>query len=260
MNRFSSFITHHSSFERKHKFTLIELLIVIAIIAILAGLLLPALNAARGKARAISCMGNLRQLYGYWSMYADDNREYVMHFNRPDVTSGKSWVEWITVNLFNKKTEGMLIKMMSCPADDSRNGVYANIKIQPASYGMNSGFGWAYRDAIPPMMSGSNKTCRWYSKLSQRNPNLDKTLVFADCWKRLSVTKKNTNNCNINDKIALCEKQYDIGIYKAHSSGMNAAYMNGSVQMSNYRWRCESCCYNDVWNVPAIRITQRFND
>ena len=67
--------------KRKTGFTLVELLVVIAIIAILASMLLPALEKAREKARQISCTGKMKNLGNALIQYVDDQQGYLPIFS-----------------------------------------------------------------------------------------------------------------------------------------------------------------------------------
>jgi prepilin-type N-terminal cleavage/methylation domain-containing protein/prepilin-type processing-associated H-X9-DG protein len=112
--------------SQRRAFTLIELLVVIAIIAILAAILFPVFAQAREKARAISCISNMKQLGTSVMMYTQDydecyplnNRSYPLAYAKSNgAQSGdyhNSWAKHLQPYLKN-------VKVFSCPSGDNKD-------------------------------------------------------------------------------------------------------------------------------------------
>lgn len=104
---------NHETGKKMYLFTLTELLIVIAVIAILAALLLPALNSARAKAQSIVCLGNLKTMGTAEQMYSGDFNDFIAYPIAPAATltdgiytgsgawSNRTWAAHLAVYFIN---------------------------------------------------------------------------------------------------------------------------------------------------------------
>jgi len=114
-------------------FTLVELLVVVAVIAVLIALLLPSLSMAKEKARQASCLGNLRQIGLGSSMYLADNNDWTWYENASggdallyrDASSHPLWEGWVSHGVLIRGSYLPTSRSFKCPSAPHKPNPYA---------------------------------------------------------------------------------------------------------------------------------------
>ena len=185
----------------KRNFTLIELLVVIAIIAILAAMLLPALNKARMTAQKASCLGNMKTIASAFVQYAADNDDFMCGAGRKPYGSGASWkfvlgpyMGWnpsehrVTDNTVKEIERN---KQMACPIwrpelitnETARNKILTTT--ERAYWG---GYGYAYNGYYHGTGYGSDpNNVDWMKIVKVAKPS--ETFFVGDCMDGAAVTE-----------------------------------------------------------------------
>ena len=196
----------------KKQFTLIELLVVIAIIAILAGMLLPALNKAREKARAITCTNNQKQVMQDLHIYAGDHNDILptaAENNYNGATNkNKPWA-WVMYHAGYIGTTNIY-----CPVAPTSEGVGVPKGLIAK---MASSDDWCYFTYGLNFQGGKTKPMTL-----TRTPNISKIVALGDA--RKIATEQVSMRLNNQAWAGTAQ-----GVpYYCHNNAFNAAFLDGS--------------------------------
>jgi prepilin-type processing-associated H-X9-DG protein/prepilin-type N-terminal cleavage/methylation domain-containing protein len=221
--------------NKSKNFTLIELLVVIAIIAILASMLLPALNKSRAKAQEISCASNAKQLGIMFVNYTDDSQGSFPYFSGGgwDGTNGTYKTIWSNV-LMQRYFKFSNLKSwapLTCPAHVSSNHTQQYVDYGYNYYHIGSS---RYTGNIDPITSIPAKNT------SLRKPS--ETLLVADSFKPTLVVGEPTPRGTY-----VLRDQWDGGDipYAIHSSYFNILWCDGHVSKAKGSLANTRVAYNN---------------
>ncbi len=222
---------------RKH-FTLIELLVVIAIIAILAALLLPALNKARQTAVSIKCTSNLGQVMKGNLFYADEYNQYIMSF--------AIWYNGSTQGYGRYLAEyGKLLSenVLRCPGNQPKNfpaGTTAQTKFY-YTYGalrafFNTGTGALndnyFTDARLEQLGDFIRPAGQRNFLLSKMKTPSRIFIHADSAKIDPAIAYNKMNYYLFHPRT--SHSAAANLYMAHNNSANMAYADGHVENSSF--------------------------